>query len=96
MLAIGPSLFVVYSPPATIRIWPKAPNALRGRGLRPASPVVQDDDLGALAASFNRRCGLVERQRLQAAFGTYVDPALPRLLEQGDEVFRGESAARGR
>ncbi|WP_197506808.1 adenylate/guanylate cyclase domain-containing protein, partial [Mycobacterium sp. E136] len=30
-------------------------------------------------------------QRLQAAFGTYVDPALAgRLLEQGDDVFTGE------
>jgi adenylate cyclase len=55
-------------------------------------PVVQDDDLGALTASFNRmQAGLVERQRLQAAFGTYVDPALAaRLLEQGDDVFTGE------
>ena len=44
-------------------------------------PVVQDDDLGALAASFNRmQAGLAERQRLQAAFGTYVDPALPARL----------------
>ena len=55
-------------------------------------PVVQDDDLGALAASFNRmQAGLAERQRLQAAFGTYVDPALAtQLLEQGDDVFTGE------
>ena len=55
-------------------------------------PVVQDDDLGALSASFNRmQSGLAERQRLQAAFGTYVDPALAaRLLEQGDDVFTGE------
>jgi adenylate cyclase len=55
-------------------------------------PVVQDDDLGALAASFNRmQSGLAERQRLQAAFGTYVDPGLAaRLLEQGDDVFTGE------
>ncbi|OBJ11036.1 adenylate/guanylate cyclase domain-containing protein [Mycobacterium sp. 1465703.0] len=55
-------------------------------------PVVQDDDLGALAASFNRmQAGLAERQRLQTAFGTYVDPALAaRLLEQGDDVFTGE------
>ena len=30
-------------------------------------------------------------QRLQAAFGTYVDPVLAsRLLEQGDDVFTGE------
>jgi class 3 adenylate cyclase len=55
-------------------------------------PAVQDDDLGALAASFNRmQAGLAERQRLQAAFGTYVDPALAaRLLQQGDDVFTGE------
>lgn len=55
-------------------------------------PVVQDDDLGALAASFNRmQAGLTERQRLRAAFGTYVDPVLAaRLLEQGDDVFTGE------
>ena len=55
-------------------------------------PVVQDDDLGALVASFNRmQAGLAERQRLQVAFGTYVDPALAaRLLEQGDDVFTGE------
>jgi adenylate cyclase len=55
-------------------------------------PVVQDDDLGVLAASFNRmQAGLAERQRLQVAFGTYVDPALAaRLLAQGDDVFSGE------
>jgi class 3 adenylate cyclase len=55
-------------------------------------PVVQDDDLGALAASFNRmQAGLAERQRLHAAFGTYVDPTLAaRLLDQGDHVFTGE------
>ena len=55
-------------------------------------PVVQDDDLGVLVASFNRmQAGLAERQRLHAAFGTYVDPALAaKLLEQGDDVFTGE------
>lgn len=55
-------------------------------------PVVQDDDLGTLAASFNRmQAGLAERERLHSAFGSYVDPALAaRLLEQGDDVFAGE------
>ena len=55
-------------------------------------PVTQDDDLGALVASFNRmQAGLAERQRLRLAFGTYVDPVLAaRLLEQGDDVFTGE------
>ncbi len=37
------------------------------------------------------QAGLAERQRLQVAFGTYVDPVLAaRLLEQGDDVFTGE------
>jgi HAMP domain-containing protein len=60
-------------------------------------PVVQDDDLGALAGSFNRmQAGLAERQRLQAAFGTYVDPTLAaRLLEQG-KISSPVSAARSR
>lgn len=55
-------------------------------------PVFQDDDLGALTGSFNRmQAGLAERQRLHAAFGTYVAPSLAaRLLEQGDDVFTGE------
>jgi adenylate cyclase len=55
-------------------------------------PVVQDDDLGALAGSFNRmQAGLAERQRLQVAFGTYVDPSLAaRLIRQDDHVFAGE------
>jgi class 3 adenylate cyclase len=55
-------------------------------------PVDQDDDLGVVAASFNRmQDGLAERQRLQSAFGSYVDPSLAeRLLAQGDELFSGE------
>jgi adenylate cyclase len=37
------------------------------------------------------QAGLAERQRLQSAFGTYVDPVLAaRLLQQGDDVFTGE------
>ena len=35
-----------------------------------------------------------ERQRLPAAFGTYVDPALAaRLLEQGDDVFSNQGVS---
>ena len=55
-------------------------------------PVVQDDDLGTLAASFNRmQYGLAERARLHAAFGSYVDPELARrLLAQSGDLFSGE------
>ena len=93
VLAIGPSLFAAYSPLLQpIRDLAEGTERVAVGDYGRRLPVVQDDDLGALAASFNRmQAGLVERQRLQAAFGTYVDPALAkRLLEQGDEVFRGE------
>ncbi|MDX1511963.1 MAG: adenylate/guanylate cyclase domain-containing protein [Nitriliruptorales bacterium] len=55
-------------------------------------PLMSDDALGALVVSVNSmQRGLAERERLQSAFGSYVDPALAsRLLEQGDETFRGE------
>jgi class 3 adenylate cyclase len=75
-----------------IRDLAKATVRVRAGDYSQRLPVVQDDDLGQLAASFNRmQAGLAERQRLQGAFGTYVDPALAaRLLEQGDDVFTGE------
>ncbi|RJS47885.1 adenylate/guanylate cyclase domain-containing protein [Nocardioides cavernaquae] len=57
-------------------------------------PVTSDDEFGQLARSFNRmQAGLHERERLQAAFGSYVDPVLAqRLLERGSELFEGEEA----
>lgn len=55
-------------------------------------PVTSDDELGELVIAFNdMQRGLREREHLLSAFGSYVDPALAqRLLEQGDELFRGE------
>ena len=93
VLLIGPSLWAAYSPLLQpIRDLAAGTERVAAGDFSQRLPVVQDDDLGALAASFNRmQAGLLERQRLQAAFGTYVDPALAaRLLEQGDDVFTGE------
>ncbi|WP_046318732.1 adenylate/guanylate cyclase domain-containing protein [Mycobacterium sp. UM_Kg1] len=93
VLAIGPSLWAAYSPLLQpIRDLAAGTQRVAAGDFSQRLPVVQDDDLGALAASFNRmQAGLTERQRLQAAFGTYVDPALAaRLLDQGDDVFTGE------
>lgn len=102
-LVIGTALTVVIGMPLTVGLaFTPAMRPIRDLALgteRVAAgdysqrvAAVQDDDLGALAASFNRmQAGLAERQRLQAAFGTYVDPVLAaRLLEQGDDVFTGE------
>ena len=53
--------------------------------------MVPDDDLGALAASFNRMlAGLAERQRLQVVRHLRQPVLASRLLEQGDDVFTGE------
>ena len=93
VLVVGPSLWAAYSPLLQpIRDLAKGTERVAVGDYSQRLPVVQDDDLGALAASFNRmQAGLAERQRLQAAFGTYVDPALAaRLLAQGDDVFTGE------
>jgi len=93
VLVVGPSLWAAYSPLLQpIRDLAAGTERVAAGDFTQRLPVVQDDDLGALAASFNRmQAGLTERQRLQAAFGTYVDPALAaRLLEQGDDVFTGE------
>jgi adenylate cyclase len=58
-------------------------------------PVVQDDDLDALSASFNRmQAGLAERQRLQAAFGSYVDPTLAACYSSRVTMFSPVSAGR--
>ena len=54
--------------------------------------VTSADEFGDLAVAFNEmQVGLRERESLQAAFGSYVDPALAlRLLESGSDVFDGE------
>jgi adenylate cyclase len=93
MLVMGPAGVISFSPfLRPIRDLAEGTKRVAAGDYGQRLPVVQDDDLGALAASFNRmQAGLAERQRLQAAFGTYVDPALAaRLLEQGDDIFTGE------
>lgn len=55
-------------------------------------PLTSDDEFGEVIHSFNEmQAGLLERERLHAAFGSYVDPALAeRLIAQGDDLFAGE------
>ena len=55
-------------------------------------PVTSADGFGDLAIAFNEmQVGLREREALQAAFGSYVDPVLAqRLVDSGSDLFEGE------
>ena len=68
-----------------------ATERLRAGDLSVRVPVTSADELGALAASFNRAVtGLQERETLQEAFGSYVDPGVAeRVLEEG-ALLEGE------
>jgi class 3 adenylate cyclase len=55
-------------------------------------PVAGIDEFGEVAVAFNdMQRAMHERESLQAAFGSYVDPTLAsRLLAQDNSVFEGE------
>ena len=51
-------------------------------------PVLSGDELGDLAGSFNAMMsGLEEREKLQSAFGSYVDPHVARrVIDEGEQL----------
>ncbi|MEA2497567.1 MAG: adenylate cyclase [Thermoleophilaceae bacterium] len=54
-------------------------------------PVLSGDEMGDLAGSFNEMMsGLEERQRLQQAFGSYVDPDVARRVLEEGELLEGD------
>jgi len=54
-------------------------------------PVVSGDEMGALAASFNRMLrGLEEREALRQAFGSYVDPDVADRVVSEGELLEGD------
>jgi class 3 adenylate cyclase len=54
-------------------------------------PVLSGDEMGELAGSFNEMMGgLEERERLQAAFGSYVDPEVARRVLEEGEMLEGD------
>ena len=69
----------------------EATDAVKRGDLDARVPVVSGDELGALAGSFNEMMqGLSERERLRAAFGSYVDPDVAeRVLDEG-EMLEGQ------
>jgi adenylate cyclase len=69
----------------------EATEAVKRGDLDARVPVASGDELGALSGSFNEMMrGLSERERLRAAFGSYVDPEVAeRVLEEG-ELLEGQ------
>lgn len=54
-------------------------------------PVLSGDELGELAGSFNEMMsGVEEREKLQSAFGSYVDPEVARRVLDEGELLEGE------
>jgi adenylate cyclase len=54
-------------------------------------PVLSGDEMGDLAGSFNEMmAGLEERERLQSAFGSYVDPEVARRVLDEGELLAGD------
>ena len=71
----------------------RATEAVREGRYEVGVPVTTGDELGELAASFNQMVeGLAERERLRAAFGTYLDKSVAEYIlsegfsEEGVEV----------
>ena len=98
IVGFGTLLFVVLRPVLFWSAWRPLRDLVMAIGRMEegdfSQPVAltSDDELGNLVSAFNgMQQGLAERERLQAAFGSYVDPALAaRLVEQGHELFDGE------
>jgi adenylate cyclase len=56
-------------------------------------PVVSGDEMGVLAASFNKMMqGLAEREALREAFGSYVDPEVAERVMQEGALLEGDDA----
>jgi class 3 adenylate cyclase len=54
-------------------------------------PVLSGDEMGDLAGSFNEMMtGLEEREKLRAAFGSYVDPEVARRVVEEGELIEGD------
>jgi class 3 adenylate cyclase len=69
----------------------EATERVAGGDLSARVPVLSGDELGDLAGSFNKMMGgLEERERLQAAFGSYVDPEVARRVLDEGELLEGE------
>jgi len=92
VLGLAPTILLADAITHPINDLVSAANRVENGDFKTRVPLVDADETGALAVAVNRmQAGLAERERLHAAFGSYVDPALAeRLLVQGDDLFQGE------
>jgi class 3 adenylate cyclase len=69
----------------------EATRAVAGGDLSVRVPILSSDETGSLAQSFNAAvAGLEERERLRAAFGSYVAPDVAEQVLRDGEVLDGE------
>jgi class 3 adenylate cyclase len=73
---------------ASLNEFQRATDEVRRGNFEARVPVVSADEAGELAQSFNSMVeGLAERERLQEAFGAYVDPVLAeRVVREGSNL----------
>ena len=90
MATIGLAFVVATSVAAPLRELQTAMGRVERGDLEARCPVVSNDELGAVAESFNHMvAGLREREMLRETFGKYVSP------EVRDEVLSGRLSLEG-
>jgi adenylate cyclase len=76
---------------APVRELVDATQRVKGGDFSARVPVTSGDEIGQLARSFNEMLtGLQERERLRAAFGSYVSPDVAERVMSEGELLEGE------
>jgi class 3 adenylate cyclase len=85
------TLLLTRSVVAPVRELVDATQRVKGGDFSARVPVTSGDEIGQLARSFNEMLtGLEERERLRAAFGSYVSPDVAERVMSEGELLEGE------
>jgi class 3 adenylate cyclase len=85
------TLLLTRSVLSPVRELAEATGRVKGGDFSARVPVTSGDEIGQLARSFNEMLtGLEERERLRAAFGSYVSPDVAERVMAEGELLEGE------